>query len=223
MLANIYMTEFDFEVNELAKGLGGLYMRYSDDFIFIVPTTRELFLDALSRIGAIAKSIPSVRIHPDKTCAYRYDGERVANTGIGKGATTKAVRHIDYLGFSFDGACVRLRQRTVGRYYRRMYRRVKQLYGNGSRPSKRRVDSLYIDFSDWGRLPGRNAAVKRRVGKEKTRGNFLTYAHRAKRSFPDDDILIDFRRHKLKIRKRSNELLREGLSLRAACRDDERP
>lgn len=38
VLANIYMLEFDAKIEEIAKNVSGLYMRYSDDFIVAAPS-----------------------------------------------------------------------------------------------------------------------------------------------------------------------------------------
>lgn len=39
--ANIYMFEIDKEINDLVKTYGGIYRRYSDDFIIILPTRED--------------------------------------------------------------------------------------------------------------------------------------------------------------------------------------
>lgn len=117
-------------------------------------------------------------------------------------------KHVDYLGFSFDGVSVRLRQRTVGRYYRRMYRRIDRMYRWKFRPSEKRVRSLYLDFSDWGRDPKKNKKGRRLVGRQTSRGNFLSYADKAQRAFADDPILSDVKDHKRKIRKRAKKVRR---------------
>jgi Reverse transcriptase (RNA-dependent DNA polymerase). len=37
VLANVYMIDFDKKVCALLKNLGGMYRRYSDDFIIVIP------------------------------------------------------------------------------------------------------------------------------------------------------------------------------------------
>ena len=41
-LANVYMLEVDKLINDMILGLGGKYMRYSDDFIIILPDVAEI-------------------------------------------------------------------------------------------------------------------------------------------------------------------------------------
>lgn len=207
VLANIYMLEFDKKMSGLANTLGGMYMRYSDDFIFICPTEKGM-RDAMAALSGLQVTVPSVRVHPEKTKAFCYKDGTVTQLLRGQGANAGHLSsHIDYLGFSFDGTSVRLRQRTVGRYYRRMYRRLRELYSPGVRPSKKRVEGLYLDFSDWGSDPSRNRKVREKLKRDCEHGNFLTYAHRSQDAFPGDPIAADFTRHKYKIRHRAKRLL----------------
>lgn len=37
LLANIYMLEFDIEVDKMVRKFGGIYRRYSDDFVIVLP------------------------------------------------------------------------------------------------------------------------------------------------------------------------------------------
>lgn len=207
VLANIYMVEFDEAMAGLADELGSMYMRYSDDFIFIAPT-EEGVRRAIARVAALPATVPSVIVHPEKTKAFCLRGGVVTQLMIGEGAVvSRPSSRIDYLGFSFDGVNVRLRQRTIGRYYRRMYRRVKRVFGEGVRPSKRRVEELYVDFSDWGSDPSKNKRVRRKLGKDGGHGNFLTYAYMAQEAFPDDPVTDDVKRHKFKIWRRAQGVL----------------
>jgi hypothetical protein len=166
---------------------------------------------ALAKLTVLSATVPGVKPHPDKTKAFAVEDGRVRQLPIGQGAnTSRPATRIDYLGFTFDGRQVRMRQRTVGRYYRRVYHRIRQMYAYG-RPSKRRVEGLYVDFSKWGSSPLRNRRVRELLGKTNSHSNFIMYAQRAQRAFPDDDVLSDVRRHKRKMRKRSNRMLDDRL------------
>ena len=213
VLANIYMLEFDEIINAAVKRVGGLNLRYSDDFILICPTS-EGFRSSIGVVARLTATVPTVVLHEGKTKAFRYEDRTIEQMPIGQGATTgKPSRQLDYLGFTFDGSCVKLRQRTIGRYYRRMYHRIKRLYGSeeaGKRPSKRRVQELYFDFSDWGIDPEKNGDVRKKIGRSGKHGNFLTCIRRAQSVFPDEPIRNDVAKHKLKIRRRSEKVLRES-------------
>ena len=199
VLANIYMVQFDLIMNDAAEAARGFYMRYSDDFIFAAPGKNE-FQALCNTFEKALSTVPKLVAHPDKCKSFCCSQGKVASIDNDLALDKQPIRHIDYLGFSFDGTSVRLRQRTVGRYYRRMYRRVATLYGGSRRPSKRRVDALYIDFSDWGRCPNRNRQRRVQSKGKAGNGNFLTYAGKAQRVFPEDPILVDTKRHKRKLR-----------------------
>ncbi|WP_241557760.1 hypothetical protein, partial [Gordonibacter urolithinfaciens] len=132
------MLEFDAAVKAVAERHDGLYMRYSDDFIFVVPT-EEGFEEGRDEFSRLAGTMPSLKIHPRKTHSFRMVDGGVYLLD----SEDEPKCAIDYLGFSFDGTSVRLRQRTIGRFYKRMYRRVGRLYKWKFRPAKKRVDSLY--------------------------------------------------------------------------------
>lgn len=204
VFANIYMLEFDERIESVAKKVSGLYMRYSDDFIISAPTV-EGYKELLNAVKNC--DIPGVQIHPGKTFEYYCERGVVKkiNSVLDSCGTTSEGALIDYLGFCFDGGAVRMRQSTVGRYYRQSYRRVRKVFGSGERPSKKRVQRLYAAVSDWGRKPRHNCETNRRWG-----GNFLTYAHRASRVFENDPILNDVKRHKRKMRARSQQVLLEA-------------
>lgn len=200
VLANVYMLEFDEAIKAVADERGGMYMRYSDDFIFIVPDEVG-FKKGKAEFSRLAEAVPSLVIHPSKTHSFRMEDDRVFLVD-----SDGESNHIDYLGFSFDGVSVKLRQRTVGRYYRRMYRRIGRMYKWRFKPGKKRVHSLYLDFSDWGYDPKKNKKGRELVGRRAGRGNFLSYADKAQKAFPGDPIVEDVKNHKRKIRKRARKV-----------------
>ncbi len=205
VLANIYMLEFDAKIEEIAKNVSGLYMRYSDDFIVAAPTAEgyRKLMNGIKQSG-----VPGVMLHPEKTFGYCVEDGIVTRIDSCL-RPMRAASHgsqIDYLGFCFDGGVVRMRQSTVGRYYRRSYRKVRRAFGGGERPSRKRVRRLYVAISDWGRSTSLLHNPNGRRG-----GNFLTYAHRAAKIFESDPILNDVRRHKRKIRARSRRDFQNGV------------
>ena len=202
VLANIYMLEFDKAMCDAAESAGGLYMRYSDDFIFIAPSVGS-FAEICQTLNQLCDGVPKLELHPDKTQKYILrDGVAYLTDESLTVAEGERSTRIDYLGFAFDGKVVRLRQKTIWRFYRRMYRRISSIYRWKYMPGKKRVDKLYLDFSDWGRVPWGNIKVRHRVGDGGRSGNFLSYAERAQAAFPSDPISEDVAQHKRKIRNR---------------------
>ena len=73
VLANVYMIVVDEQMYNLANKYKGLYMRYSDDFIIILPgISEDDFREILNSIIDEIKQIPNLILQPDKTQIYKY-------------------------------------------------------------------------------------------------------------------------------------------------------
>lgn len=192
-LANIYMLNIDKEINNIVKRLGGLYMRYSDDFIIVLPNIdRSFAVVEILNIHKLFNSIPGLSLQPDKTQCFHYCNNKVVNCGQEMQLNTDfRNRLINFLGFSFDGKKVYIRQKTTSKYYYRMYRKAKTIANNGGYTSSGKHISgknLYQRYS-----------IKGAYGKN---GNFISYALRAKKVFGDNEAIDrDIKNHMQKIRK----------------------
>lgn len=196
VLANVYMLDIDKQLNDAVKELGGMYIRYSDDFMIILPDAPEI--DAakeLKRIADIVKQAPRLTLEPSKTQYFHFENGVLANCGkfFHENADDSS-RTINFLGFSFDGQKVRIRSKTVSKYYYRMYRKAHNIAKMGGyTPDGKRITSenLYMTYS--------------RKGAKKGPGNFLTYVNRAASEYGSNEpIKRDTRKHMQKIRKALN-------------------
>lgn len=193
VLANVYMLDVDQMINSAARELGGMYIRYSDDFMIILPDTTEI--DAgkeLGRIAEMMKQAPRLTLEPSKTQYFHFENGVLTNCGkeIHEEADDSS-RTINFLGFSFDGQKVSIRSKTVSKYYYRMYRKARNIAKIGGRTlDGKRIScrNLYMTYS--------------RKGAKKGPGNFLTYVDRAMSEYgPKEAIGRDTRNHMQKIRK----------------------
>lgn len=67
VLANVYMLTVDKEINDLVQGYGGLYMRYSDDFIIVLPKSSDACVNTtFSTIHNILNQTPGLQLEPKK-------------------------------------------------------------------------------------------------------------------------------------------------------------
>lgn len=196
ILANIYMLDVDKQINDAVIELGGMYIRYSDDFMIIIPDTPEI--DAakeLKRIADMVKQAPRLKLEPNKTQYFHYKSGVLTNCGkaFHKNADDSS-RTINFLGFSFDGQKIRIRSKTVSKYYYRMYRKARNIAKMGGyTPDGKRItgENLYMTYS--------------RKGAKKGPGNFLTYVNRAAAEYGrNEPIKRDTRKHMQKIRKALN-------------------
>src|SRR5690625_466316 len=111
VLSNVYTTQFDIAVHNLIKKYNGIYRRYSDDFIVVIPRTDQnaIDLDEFRRIeDNIIKYIDKykLKIQKEKTELYHFINGRIININTDKKST------IDYLGFIFDGKNVEMRGKS---------------------------------------------------------------------------------------------------------------
>lgn len=183
-LANIYMLDADKMIYEKVKQYGGFYMRYSDDFMIVMPNQENY--DIFKEIIEVLKGIPNLQLENKKTQFFEVDLQNVKN--VSKSFASDAddsQKRINFLGFAFDGSKVYVRPKTIGKYYYRMNRKAKAIAKNKEFEG---ADSLYMKYSERGA-----------TGKK---GNFLTYINRAEKEFGTDEMIRhDTRRHMSKIRK----------------------
>lgn len=172
VLANIYMLDKDRKILDLVAAYKGMYMRYSDDFIVILPKVAEAAaVQILSEISALFNSpeSPGLELQPNKTQYYHFCDNKIENCGLVMHRQADCSnRYLNFLGFTFDGANVSIRDKTISKYYQRMRRKAKTIVqSNGYTRFGRRISkkNLYNIYS-----------VR---GADNKPGNFLTYVKRA--------------------------------------------
>ena len=193
MLANLYMLEVDRKIHDLIEQYKGFYMRYSDDFIVVLPDRPEgQVLNVFSEVREFIASAPRLILEPSKTQYFRYVEKEVEN--IGKAVSKDAddsKKFINFLGFSFDGKKVFIRSKTTAKYYYRMYRKAKNIAKTGGYTGKGNhinLSGLYTLYSEH--------------GAKSKRGNYFTYIEHAEEEYgQDEDIRRDLKNNMGKIRK----------------------
>lgn len=170
ILANVYATKFDVLMNRLIKDYQGIYRRYSDDFIIIVPKNNQIGLDEFRLIeNQVHEYIDSCKLYiqADKTELFEFSKGQIVN--INKNTHSQ----LDYLGFVFDGKNVSMRNKSPYKFYRNAYKliekakKVQKKKRLNKIPYRRQLYRLYTDLG-----------VER-----KPHGNFITYARNAQRTF----------------------------------------
>jgi len=197
ILANLYMIDVDTEINSIVTNVKGLYMRYSDDFIIVLPQNNENFsLNIVNKIIEIFNRTDGLTLEPSKTQYYKYENEQIINCSyLFNGGSKDSKKTIDYLGFSFDGLMVTIRSKTISKYYYRMNRKAKTITKNGGyTKSGKKIskENLYKLYSIRGAFA--------------EKGNFLTYVERAKSCYiNENNIDKSTKNHMQKIRKALNK------------------
>lgn len=173
ILSNLYLLEFDTAMAAFAEGAGGLYRRYCDDIILVVPAAAQR--DAALRLMRSLLETLGLVAHPEKTelLDFKRSGNRL---------TTE--RALNYLGFTFDGENKRIRPASIARYYKKMRSGVGRIKALRYRASKKagkwlplRLRRIYLAYSYIGSR------------------NFISYALRAAKIMKDDGIKKQVKRH----------------------------
>lgn len=206
VLSNIYMLEFDKKINNFVTSRKGLYRRYSDDFVVVFPKcTSEQIKDYWSFILNVIKSVKNLTVAPEKTKVFEYKDSQVRSCNsvlFNEVADGKNI--IDYLGFSFDGKVVTIRDKTITKYYYRMYRKIDTIVrckGVTKHGNKIPLSNLYRRYSFLG---------AKLNPKKRHKGNFLTYVERAKKIFGlQEAIDRGTKRHWGKLQKRLHRVIPE--------------
>ena len=200
ILSNTYMMNCDRVINSLVKKNNGLYMRYSDDFIVVLPrVNEERFKKLFNMVTGELCSVPNLVLQADKTQIYHYENANLlsCNTLVLENVENgRSV--INYLGFTFDGKEVTIRDKTITKYYYRLYRKLNTIVKNdGYTPNGRKISckNVYEKYSIKG------SKVRGKDGKNM--GNFISYVQRAESIFGDSEpINRKTKRHMLKIRRK---------------------
>ena len=172
VMSNIYMIKFDKLVNDLVTSNNGIYRRYSDDIIIIIPNiakAKELY----NKLMSIKDKIPNLVMSPEKTSCFIKRKDSITSIDIVKNKVLKENTIINYLGLSYDGKFVKIREKTVAKYYRKMYARIKTI-NKWTVKTGRNIGrkKLYKQYSYLGKKT-----------KNVKKGNFLTYADRAQKEY----------------------------------------
>ena len=157
LLSNIAMLEFDKELTSFVAERQGLYRRYSDDILVVLPTGKEDdFEDILAKL--LKETTRTLTVNPKKTVVSRFTEE---------GGSLTCDTQLSYLGFDFDGIRKTVRPKTLARFHRRMIQGIRSAKRAAMKAKKVGADSrirkreLYERYSHLGKR------------------NFVSYAYRA--------------------------------------------
>ena len=209
-LANIYMIDFDKEVKRVVIENGGIYRRYSDDIIVVCPkgVSKHIKNSILHKIEDV-----SLTIEKSKTNLYHFtkkDG--VVNCQHEKFGANDI---LEYLGFSFDGNHILLKNSSVCKFYYKMHKSIRRsvyfaIHINNKTRGKMFEHHLISRFTYAG--ANRHTVYRRSSKKktfypikEKTYGNFLTYVEKASCIMHEPKIKMQLRRCTSKLRNGINK------------------
>ncbi|MCW2337236.1 hypothetical protein M2337_001469 [Sphingobium sp. B2D3A] len=125
MLANIYLIDFDSIVKDYVQSMKGVFYRYSDDIIIIVPGGEpEAFAARDFVMTEIKNHGPQIVIKASKTSVLRYF-PGPGGQGFVKLHGEQGRNGLEYLGFRYDGKAAYLRDATLSRLYRKVTKSIR--------------------------------------------------------------------------------------------------
>lgn len=228
VFSNVYMINFDKKINEIVSKFNGLYLRYSDDFIIILPQCSGIKFKQIHKLlNDAVKETDRLSLQPNKTKMYSYKNNEIQNITDSEHMYKD---YIDYLGFIFDGKEVTLRPKTISKYYYRMYKKLNYIVkSNGKTKNNTRISckNLYRIYTQKGRngeydkskLPQKIILVDKNNPYKS--GNFFSYVYKADAIFNPEYIGINkvenpknakepitrsTQRHLLKIRRKLDQI-----------------
>lgn len=119
VLSNVYMMTMDLQLNYFANHIGGIYRRYCDDLLLVVPAG---FVADAERLVENEFTRLKLTINSKKTERRFFApyGERLKCVDEFGNQST-----LQYLGLEYDGKDVRIRPASLTRYHQRMKKGVR--------------------------------------------------------------------------------------------------
>jgi sulfur relay (sulfurtransferase) DsrF/TusC family protein len=109
MLSNIYMMEFDIALSNFIKSINGTYFRYCDDIIVILD--RKNLVPTCDFAYELVKKI-HLEIQEEKTDSIFFYKNKIGEISCSK--------PLKYLGLTFDGKNILIRESTLGRFSKKL-------------------------------------------------------------------------------------------------------
>lgn len=190
--SNVHLVHFDKEIKGWADRHQALYRRYSVDLILVVPISGVSTTTIAQLKNEIFQIILKYRGHGLKIQTEKTDIRLYANGAILD--QNQCASTLDYLGFVTDGSIIRLREKSLFKYYCRAYRKAdtskRIAYVTQRKGPRRKLYQIYTHL-------GMNY---------KRYGNFISYAYRAHKKMSQlkaiSHIRNQVKRHWNKIHKR---------------------
>ena len=186
IFANIYMIDFDKHIRNYVDSKHGLYMRYSDDIIIIIPSNEiESVSEIWNVIQDIRKEYNTMELNIEKTSGYLYDGVSIKSLHEDIDNMRNGNNFVGYLGFSFDGKNIKFRDKTLTKFYYKLYRKIDEMIARENlRIEKGKKKHTKID---------KHQIIKNAINKNSKTRKFIDYVDRALKVYPNEKYIVEFR------------------------------
>ena len=199
VLANVYMLATDAKIQQLVQSCGGLYRRYSDDTIIVIPLDEGPSIDVKAIDDMLQDWIGEACLseQSDKTKRFFYrDG--VLYDALEQTDSCARVHVMDYLGFTFDGEDVKVRQKGIYKFERKASTAIHHAHA-----IKRKYDMEKLPFrASILRYYFPNGYKENRLGVRTRQSNFLGYLGRVDNEFQQGNVPCESEKQVVKLNRK---------------------
>lgn len=181
LLSNIYLIDFDKDLNDRAKNEGFFYRRYCDDILIVCDSDKaetiqkEIIAKIKDEYYLVIqdKKVELTEFRPNSNGIIRsFDKKKQSKAGLQiTNANNESLYYkpLQYLGFEYNGQNIYIRSSSLSRYFRKMKGRI--------------IKTVLMAYSDNGRD---NKIWKKQIFERYSHlggRNFLTYAYNASQDY----------------------------------------
>lgn len=181
LLSNIYLIDFDKDLNERSQSEGFFYRRYCDDILIVCDSDKaETLQNEIIRklkdeyyLEIQENKVELIEFRPNsKGITRAFNKKKQSKSGLSgtnKSNESLFYKPLQYLGFEFNGQSIYIRSSSLSRYFIKMKGRI--------------VKTVLMAYSDNGRD---NKIWKKQIFEKYShlgKRNFITYAFNASKEF----------------------------------------
>jgi hypothetical protein len=192
LLSNIFMYDFDIEITNYMRKIGGFYRRYSDDILIAFPQPMQF--------SAVEKEIFDIlnKTSNNKLTFSREKTERrIYKQGDNKkliclNYETGNISRLQYLGFTFDGEKIHVRNSSISKHRFKIAATVRK-----NKKGNKKINTRLVYKSHSPRKITQEDRIHRK--------GFVFYATRASKSTQSEAILRQLKKNDRYIKNKIKE------------------
>lgn len=186
IFANIYMIDFDKKINNYVSSKKGMYMRYSDDLIIIIPKEEINSAEEIwEEVQKVKNEYSYLKMNKEKSSMYLYNEFKVISLHDSIKGLKESSNSIDFLGFTFDGKYIKFRDKTLTKFYYKIYRKIDAML-------RREQERIEKGKKRKSKIDKKRILKSLRSSNGETR-KFIDYVNRAKKVYKHEKYIQEFR------------------------------
>lgn len=194
LFANTYMIDFDKTISDYVNTVNGFYRRYSDDIFIVVPFSEK---EKLCTLFETERQKINIEISTNKTRRFHIKDGKIVDIIKCPGESTDSRLIIEYLGFSYDGNHVLIKDGSLNKFYKKLNNRLYLLKRLKKEKGKylglKRFYRLYSHLGEAARIH-HNKTVGL-FNKDFRHSNFITYVNKSASIMKEPKIKHQLKKH----------------------------